>query len=142
MSNGIWAVVVLFLPLCCRFLWKEWNAEKKRHSHYKPVNGREESSRKPMVTQAGMAYINSSAYLLEMTGMAGQFWALEKDFYELLVKLTAMHLSQTERTKVDPRAFKAFVEENLVTIRAAIDRLKKSQPAIGISEEDWERARQ
>ena len=73
--------------------------------------------------------------------MVGQFWKPDKSFYDLLVGITAMRLSESDPAGVGRAAFIGFIEENLPTIRAAIDRVKESQPAIKLSEEDWERAR-
>ena len=53
-----------------------------------------------------------------------------------------MHLSESDPATVGRAAFRRFIVENLPAIRVAIDRVKESQPAIQLSEDDWEQARQ
>lgn len=92
------------------------------------------------ITESGRSYAASPAYEMQMIAAVAQFWGPEKEFYELLLNMTAMCLSESDPAKVGAAAFKQFVADNLSTIRAAIDRIKISQPAINLSEEDWERA--
>jgi len=92
------------------------------------------------ITASGRSYVTSSAYEMQMIAAVAQFWRPEKEFYELLLNMTAMCLSESDPAKAGVSAFKQFVADNLPVIRAAIDRIKISQPAIKLSEEDWERA--
>lgn len=93
------------------------------------------------VTQSGLDYVNSSAYVLEMTGMIGLYFKPDSAFYDLLLATTALHLSGVDPASCGRAAFQKFMEENIQVIRAVIDRLKESHPAISMSEEAWERAR-
>jgi len=77
---------------------------------------------------------------MQMVAAVAQFWGPEKEFYELLLNMTAMCLSESDPAKAGAAAFKQFVADNLPAIRAAIDRIKISQPAIKLSEENWERS--
>lgn len=81
----------------------------------------------------------SPAYEMQMVAAVAQFWRPEKEFYELLLNMTALCLSESDPATAGPAAFKQFVADNLPAIRATIDRLKVSQPAIDLSEESWER---
>jgi len=77
---------------------------------------------------------------MQMVAAVAQFWVPEKEFYELILNMTAMCLSESDPAGAGAAAFKQFVADNLPAIRAAIDRVKISQPAIKLSEENWERA--
>jgi hypothetical protein len=92
------------------------------------------------ITAAGRKYACSPAYEMQIVAAVAQFWVPEKEFYELILNMTAMCLSESDRARAGAAAFKQFVADNLPTIRAAIDRVKISQPAIKLSEENWERA--
>jgi hypothetical protein len=92
------------------------------------------------ITTSGRSYVDSPAYEMQIVAAVAQFWGPEKEFYELLLNMTAMCLSESEPARAGAAAFKQFVADNLPTIRAAIDRVKISQPAIRLSEENWERA--
>lgn len=92
------------------------------------------------ITAAGRSYVDSSAYEMQMVAAVAQFWGPEKEFYELLVNMTAMCLCESDPAKTGVATFNQFVADNLPVIRAAIDRIKISQPAIELSEENWEHA--
>lgn len=92
------------------------------------------------ITDSGRSYVASPAYEMQMIAAVAQFWGPEKEFYELLMNMTAMCLSESDPAKAGAAAFKQFVADNLPAIRAAIDRIKLSQPAIKLSEENWERS--
>ena len=94
------------------------------------------------ITQAGVEYVRSPVYVLEMLAMMAS-WVPEKSFYELLIYTTAIRLSGRDPASLkrsEKAEFDQFVAHNLATIRAAIDRIKISQPAIQMSEENWEKA--
>jgi hypothetical protein len=91
------------------------------------------------ITAAGRDYVDSPAYEMQMAAAVAQFWVPEKEFYELLLNMTASCLSESDPAKAGVTAFHQFIADNLPVIRAAIDRVKISQPAINLSEENWER---
>lgn len=91
------------------------------------------------ITQAGLDYVHSPAYALEMSGMVAQFWKPEGSFYEMLMYVTAIRLSGREPDYKMEKEFRQFVIENLLIIRAEIDRIKVWQPAIEIPEDNWEK---
>lgn len=97
-------------------------------------------SKELKITDAGKSYITSPAYEMQMVAAVAQFWGPEKGLYDLLLNMTAMCLCESDPAKAGAAAFKRFVADNLPIIRAAIDRIKISQPAIKLSEENWERA--
>jgi hypothetical protein len=74
-----------------------------------------------------------------MVGMVAQFWVPEGHFYEMLLYVTAIRLSGRDPNLNEKEEFKQFVAENLCVIRAEIDRIKVWQPAIQMSEDDWEK---
>lgn len=92
------------------------------------------------ITQVGLDYVHSPAYALEMGGMVAQFWKPEGSFYEMLMYVTAIRLSGREPDYRMEKEFRQFVIENLLIIRAEIDRIKVWQPAIEMSEENWKKA--
>jgi hypothetical protein len=93
------------------------------------------------ITEAGWAYVNSGSYDLEMAGMFTQFGSIDKTFYQHLVAVTAMHLSESGPATAGTESFNEFIEENLPAIRFIIDRLKKTRYSVALSEEAWESAR-
>ena len=72
---------------------------------------------------------------MQIVAAVAQFWGPEKEFYELLLNMTAMCLSESDPAKAGAAAF----ADNLPAIRAAIGRIRISQP-IKLSEENWERS--
>jgi len=101
---------------------------------------RKQPADKLAVTSAGLQYINSVEYEKTMIELVQRNYEPDESFYELLVGVTASFLCEVDPHGEDISVFNGFINANMTHIRAAIDRVKMSQPQIGYAEHEWVKA--
>jgi hypothetical protein len=97
----------------------------------------EQCRRKLAATSAGSRFLNSPKYEKAIRELVDHNYELHESFYQLLIGVTASFLCETDPHGEEATAFDKFVTEHMSIIRAAIDRVKVSQPQIGDAEAKW-----
>jgi hypothetical protein len=97
----------------------------------------EQGGKKLTATSAGSRFLNSPKYEKAIRELVHHNYELDESFYQLLIGVTASFLCETDPHGEETSIFDKFVTEHMSIIRAAIDRVKVSQPQIGDAEAKW-----